>query len=658
MTAIPTDSPGNLNEYTRGLLDSLERQADQDGYSIERALVQSCSESLQELSQAPELLWVDVRVAGSRTQPGLLAHAWAVDELDRLHLAGVLTRDGVPDQNLPYVFSKKEVDDVLQRMLNLASHLRDGKTLTDETHPDVAEFARQGRRILDDDSPEIVLHLITPGHYRSTLPRVSLPGLIVTPRVHDIAWFWKITRDEPSEQLDFRQLPGGGLPCLVASQDVDGEPNVLLTVMPGTLLAELYDARRDELLRRNVRIYLRQTRKVNREMALSARTDPRRFVALNNGISAVAASVSLSADGSRIETMNDLQIVNGGQTTATLHEVWSDRRQPSDLAGLSVQAKITIIPPDTDASDELAQSIALAANSQNKITASDLLSGDPHERSLQRISRERRYVSQGVETGWFYERIRGQYAGMLAAEDRDAKSYPADQVITKTYGAQLAMAWDREPYLSSLGGEKALGVYKKELKRKSGNRALPEASEQDFDHLVALAIIRREADGPIAAEGTLKPPLGFYLLAWLAEHLGDEIDLNQIARTGVLPERLLGVIQQVTPLISRVMRSEPASVPHEGERPKRSDCWKEVSKITLEGLAQNVHGRRDFTRQDWQAALVWAQGKRNKVLREKIMRARKIVQTGQSSQKREFLVSVMQEAIDGGFKIDLSKVAV
>ena len=56
------------------------------------------------------------------------------------------------------------------------------------------------------------------------------------------------------------------------------------------------------------------------------------------------------------------------------------------------------------------------------------------------------------------------------------------------------------------------------MKKVAGDVALPEATEEDFDRLVGLAVIRREADGPITAEGTMKPPLGHYLLAWLAEH--------------------------------------------------------------------------------------------------------------------------------------------
>ncbi len=659
MTPTSSDASVQLKHFALHMIAQIEASAERDSLPFEQVLVDFCSEALQELGQAPALQWVDIRIAGSRSQQGMLLHAWGVDVHDRLHLAAVLMpRQAVAEENLPYVFQRRDVSDTLQRMLNVAAHLREGQILPDETHPDVAAMASRCRDVLDGVDPEIVLHLLTPGHFRGTIPGHSLPGVAVASHVHDIEWLRRATADDPGEQLDFRSLAAGGLPCLVASRDDEGEPNVLLTVLPGEFLAELYDRRRDELLRRNVRIYLRQNRKVNREMAASARNDPARFVALNNGISAVAAAVSFSPDQTRIETLDDLQIVNGGQTTATLHEVWKDRRNPADLSALNIQAKITVIRPDAPESDQLAQDIALAANSQNRITMSDLLSGDPHERSLERISRDRRYVSGSTETGWYYERVRGQHAGLLAADRKNEKTFPVDQVIDKAYAAQLTLAWAGSPFRSALGREKALTGYKDDLKRAAGGDVLREATEEDFDRLVGIAVIRREADGPIATEGTLKPPLGFYLLAWLAEHHQDDIDLFQIARTGVLPERLIRIIQQVTPLISAVMRTQPAAVPHEGERPKRKECWDAVRPIQLPETAGETLQLREFTRQDWQAALAWAEGKRNRPLREKILLARKIVQTGRAAQKREFLARVMQEAVEKGFRIDLRGVAI
>lgn len=655
MTSTTTITSDHLKAFASTVIAQIENEAGRDARAFEQVFIEFCSEHLHELNQMPEMEWVDYQRAGNKTQPGMLVHAWGTDEHQRLHLAAVLMpRQGVAEANLPYVFQRRDIGDTLQKMLNVVQHMQNMGSLPDGTAPGVDEMTDAIKEVLGQIDPEIVLHLFTPGHFRGTIPSLTMSGVAIASYLHDIEWLRRALEDTPGEQIDFRD--SGGLPCLVATFDAEGEPDVLLTVLPGEFLADLYDRRRDELLRRNVRIYLRQTRKVNREMAESARTQPSRFVALNNGISAVAAGASFNSDYTRIETLDDLQIVNGGQTTATLHEVWKDRRRPVNLADLKVQAKITIIRSDTADGDEFAQKIALAANSQNRITMSDLLSGDPYERSLERISRERRYTSGGVQTGWYYERVRGQHAGLLAADRRNEKAFPTDQVIDKTHAAQYLLAWHGRPYHASLGGEKALKTFKDDMRRAAGDVPLAEATEEEFDRVVGLAILRREADGPIAAQGTMKPPLGHYLLAWLAEHHSGDIDLLQIARTGTVPERLLPIIQQITPVISRIMRTQPAAVAHESERPKRKECWEAVRILSLPGNDANPGNLRDYTRQDWQAALIWAEGKRNRVLRERLLRARKIVQTGRADQNRDFLKATMEEAIKKGFKINLDNI--
>ncbi|GMA15880.1 hypothetical protein E5F05_06850 [Deinococcus metallilatus] len=660
MTHSREDTP-HLKAFAVEMIRQFEGQADRDGSSFEQVLLEDGAAELEELGQCPELTWIDFSVAGGRGQPGMIAHAWGVDQHDRIHLAGVLTpKQAVVEENLPYVFQKRDVSEFMGRMLNTIAHLRDGHRLSGEEDPGIGEMAERCRALLAELDPEVVLHLFTAGHVRGTIASQTLPGVLVSSYVHDIEWLRRVSEDDPTEQLDFRDHGQGGLPCLVASRFPDGEPEVILTVLPGELLARLYDRRRDELLRRNVRIYLRSKMKVNRDMMRSAREEPERFIALNNGISAVARGASYTGDFTLMQTLDDLQIVNGGQTTATLHEVWKDRRHPADLSELRVQAKITIIRQDDEQGDRLAQQIALTANSQSRITMSDLLSGDPYERSLEVISRERRYASGAVQTGWFYERVRGQHAGLLALDRKNEKLYPRDQVIDKGYAAQLLLSWGGQPYRAALGREKALKVFKDDLKARNPEGPLPEATVQDFDQLVGLAVIRREAEGSIAAEGTMKPPLGQYLLAWLAEQHGGEIDLLQIARTGVLPDHLIRVIQQVTPLISRAMRTHPENVPHESERPKRAACWDEVRKIRLPGEVARRGtgtGTREFSRQDWQAALIWVQGTRNAQLRQKILDARRIVQSGKAQQKKTYLAAVMREAISRGFRPDLGAVS-
>ena len=94
---------------------------------------------------------------------------------------------------------------------------------------------------------------------------------------------------------------------------------------------------------------------------------PERFLAYNNGISATARKlemVDLGGVGSAIRAIGDLQIVNGGQTTASMHH--AVRRDRADVSRVFVQAKITV--DDVEAVEKLVPLISRYANSQNKVT--------------------------------------------------------------------------------------------------------------------------------------------------------------------------------------------------------------------------------------------------------------------------------------------------
>ena len=104
----------------------------------------------------------------------------------------------------------------------------------------------------------------------------------------------------------------------------------MLAVFPGEWLADIYHEYGARLLELNVRSFLQATGKVNRGIRDTLRDEPERFLAYNNGISATASEVTLVElpDGGRgIAAIRDLQIVNGGQTTASIHRAQRDRRR-------------------------------------------------------------------------------------------------------------------------------------------------------------------------------------------------------------------------------------------------------------------------------------------------------------------------------------------
>jgi hypothetical protein len=94
------------------------------------------------------------------------------------------------------------------------------------------------------------------------------------------------------------------------------------------------------------------------------------FFAYNNGITATAEKVTLkeSRGGLLITELKNLQIVNGGQTTASIHA--ASRRKDIDLSSVFVQMKLSVVEPEKALL--VVPKISEYANSQNRVNEADL----------------------------------------------------------------------------------------------------------------------------------------------------------------------------------------------------------------------------------------------------------------------------------------------
>jgi hypothetical protein len=242
----------------------------------------------------------------------------------------------------------------------------------------------------------------------------SLNGKPIEFHIWDIARFHRVSesmtgRDELT--VDFQEFEDDGVPCLEASQ-TDGEYKTYLCVMPGSILADLYDRFGSRLLENNVRSFLgiRGTKSVNSGIRNTILKQPAMFFAYNNGIAATAseAEVVRAEHGLYLPQAKDLQIVNGGQTTASLTN--ARRKDKAALDGIFLQMKLSVIEPDR--AEEVIPLISRFANSQNKVNDADFFSNHPFHIRIETHSR--RIWAPTVdgaqhETHWFYERARGQF---------------------------------------------------------------------------------------------------------------------------------------------------------------------------------------------------------------------------------------------------------
>ena len=299
---------------------------------------------------------------------------------------------------------------------------------------------------------------------------------------------------EPIE-IDLARRHGEPLPCLQVS-DGDGDCRVFLAFLPGQLLHSLYHEFGPRLLELNVRSFLQARGKVNRGIRDTLLKEPARFLAYNNGISVTAESVelvSVATGGAAIKRLVGLQIVNGGQTVASIHR--AGQNDSVDLSGVHVQAKITEIRPEHV--ENLVPLISRYANTQNRVSEADFSANHPFHVALQQLS-ERSWVP-GEQSRWFYERARGQYANAKAREAQtpanrkrfDVRT-PARQRIDKVLVAKYLNSWDQLPHIVSRGSQKNFVFFMQRLVKQRRANWLPD--ESYYKDLVAQAIIFKRAE--------------------------------------------------------------------------------------------------------------------------------------------------------------------
>ena len=231
-----------------------------------------------------------------------------------------------------------------------------------------------------------------------------------------------------------------------------------LAIIPGEFLASIYKKFNSRLLEDNVRSFLNFRGGVNKGIRGTILNEKNNFFAFNNGISATAESIEVKfvpGEGYFITCFNNLQIINGGQTTASLAA--TSIKDKADLSGIFVQMKLTIV---REHDDDFIINVAKYANSQNKVTAADLNSNHKYYVRMEEFSRKL-YTPKlpgKAQTKWFFERSRGQYDQQMMQLTKSKieifkSENPPSQKLTKTDIAKYLNSADMHPYDVAWGAE-------------------------------------------------------------------------------------------------------------------------------------------------------------------------------------------------------------
>lgn len=437
---------------------------------------------------------------------------------------------------------------------------------------------------------KVKLILVTNGIY-SARTDAKLAGTLaerpVTYNIWDLTRLHRVETTGSKEKIvvDFAHDFGNALPALAASGR-DTEFPSFLAVIRGRQLADIYDRWGARLLESNIRSFIQASRRsVNEGIRETIRDNPRMFFSYNNGLSATADSVETQVDGAgvRIISARNLQIVNGGQTTASLHAAL--RHSPDTLDQVHVQIKVTVVPPDR--SEEVVPNISKFANSQNKVSAADFFSNHPFHLRIEGYSR--RVLAPPAQSGnrqtrWFYERARGQYLverNKLGTTDRRRfdTEHPKSQLFLKTDLAKVELSFRQKPDVVSKGAQKNFAAYAAEIGA-SWSTSEARYDETWFKRLVAKLIIFRALEKAVPRQewypGGYRANIVTYGIAKLvhdAEKMDKVLDLDRVWAEQSVPEGTLRALLIACEAAVHVITTPQSGVRNVTEWAKKQACW-------------------------------------------------------------------------------------
>ena len=413
-------------------------------------------------------------------------------------------------------------------------------------------------------------------------------GIEIRSVVWDIsrAYSFEKTGERAHIAIDFEANYGGAIPC-IERLNPGGRYTTYLAFVPGAVLADLYKDWKIRLLERNVRVFLSQRPKVNQGLRDTIRYEPDMFCAYNNGITVYAQAVTLTElpDCTKgIAQVSDFQIVNGGQTTASLYH--TREKFKTDLDDIAVQMKLMLInddlkpsdlPENQRLSDILVPKIGRYSNTQNRVQMADLLANDPPHPELFTISTNTPApdpTGGSVQTYWFYEKSRGSYeetrrldAKTPAQRKKFDLKYPRKQRFDKSRFGKAWNSYRKLPPIVCLGAMKNFAQFNAWLQEQQ------EDWQAFFRRTVALIILWNGAERVVRRQkfGGYTHAIVTYSLAWLHHLTGLRINLDKIWLLQNLEEPILEAIEKLSAVVNEHIRDTKLNVT---EWCKKEDCWR------------------------------------------------------------------------------------
>jgi hypothetical protein len=581
-----------LDEYHQNLMADIRREADTSGIMMVEAFFERMTERLTE---AGELETADRAYyqSGDGNQK-LRIDGYAGDPRDSDGVLGLIVCDFV-DSDTVQTLDKSGVTPILNSLIRFLTYARTEKFRNSLSEVNPAFQVSDLIISTWSQVTKVKLILVSNRRYVGRDDAVKLAEVgnsaALTWSVWDLARFERFDRSGQARAdmvIDFAKDFGAALPALKASRNDSGLESYLL-IVPGEQLAAIYEKWGARLLEANVRTFLQARAKTNKGIQKTIKEEPELFFPYNNGLSATADEVTCvrTEDGLAISSICNLQIVNGAQTTGSIHTGLKSARE--QLSKVFVQMKLTVVPPER--TEEVVPKISEYANTQNKVNAADFFSNHPFHIRIEQFSRNVIFTAregERIDSRWFYERSRGQFINarsrLTAAQQKKFDlEFPKSQLFSKTDLAKFEYSATGRPDIVSRGAQKNFADFAKEV-GEAWSRSEARFDELWYRRLIAKAIIFRTLESEVPKQpwyqGGYRANIVTYAMAKVfhdANRDRDVLDLDAIAKRQAVGEPLSRALLLAAAEAHNVITHPVAGMRNMSEWAKQQACWSILS---------------------------------------------------------------------------------
>ncbi len=581
----------DLSEFAVNFLEEALITVDEEKISQEDAITTDILEYTIDSGEviAGELCHYKVR--------GIKINAWNYDEdNEAIDLFVSIFKS---EQRLTKV-SDKDIADAFSKAENFFWSAREGKLSAKVDESDTAIFdVVQVVEQTKDSVKNLRIFVLTNGQSSADIVPETREekGIYIDFQLWDIERVYQqylIRSGKQKIEIDFLNDYNYKLKCLHMDK-VSEKVDAYLAIIPGKILAQIYGKYRQGLLEKNVRTFLQFKAKVNQGIRDTIRKEPDMFFAYNNGISTTAEKVNVEFEDNvpYITRIENWQVVNGGQTTASIFATSTDKE--NDLSKVFVQMKISVVEKKEEM-EEIVPKISRFANTQTIIKDSDFSSNSEYHVAIETFSRTEWMPTKtgGKATNkWFYERARGQYLDDKSKSGKEKvfdKEYPKKQKFTKTDLSKYEMSWWQRPYDVGKGAENNFKIFTKELATQKN-----EVGKKYYQRLIAKAILFKEIDRLVAKKnlGGYKANMVSYILAWLSYKSNKKLNLDAIWENQIISESINNLVEQMIEVVWKHINTPSKQGMNIGEWCKKQECW-----LTLKDKFIDTNSISDEIRKD------------------------------------------------------------